>query len=272
MTEPVRLAKRVAELIGCSRAEAEQYIEDGWVSVDGVVIEETQFQIHDQKVEIDAQATLEASEPATILLHKPAGVEFSTSMGSGSSTSMGGDSGISRRLDSRASMGVDPRTSKDSAIQLLTARNWSADFQFGRRFLRRHLKHLSPLFPLDTAASGLVVFSQDPRLLRRLREDGDRIEEELIVEVSGEIAPYGLPRLCHGLSFNGRNLPPIKVSWQNENRLRFALKSPQPGQIRHMCAEVGLEVMAIKRIRLGRVPLAKLPVGEWRYLPLHDKF
>jgi len=43
MTDPVRLAKRVAELLACSRREAEQIIAGGWGRVDGVVIEEPQF-------------------------------------------------------------------------------------------------------------------------------------------------------------------------------------------------------------------------------------
>jgi len=37
-----------------------------------------------------------------------------------------------------------------------------------------------------------------------------------------EIAPYGLQRLSHGLGYGGRALPPCKVSWQSEIRLRFA--------------------------------------------------
>ena len=33
MTEAIRLSKRLIELVGCSRREAELYIEGGWVSV-----------------------------------------------------------------------------------------------------------------------------------------------------------------------------------------------------------------------------------------------
>src|SRR5579885_284848 len=73
MTEPVRLAKRVAELARCSRREALMYIEGGWVRVDGVTVEAPQFMVLDQHVDIDPNARLEAPEPATIVLHKPAG-------------------------------------------------------------------------------------------------------------------------------------------------------------------------------------------------------
>ena len=75
MTEAVRLAKRLAEMLGCSRREAEQYIEGGWVSVDGVVVEEPQFRVLNQTVALSPDASLLALTPVTMLLHKPAGYE-----------------------------------------------------------------------------------------------------------------------------------------------------------------------------------------------------
>jgi 23S rRNA pseudouridine2604 synthase len=62
------------------------------------------------------------------------------------------------------------------------------------------------------------------------------------------------------------------VSWQNEFRLRFAIRAVRPGQIRDMCAQVGLQVTAMRRLRIGRFSLGKLPLGEWRYLPAGEKF
>jgi 23S rRNA pseudouridine2604 synthase len=125
---------------------------------------------------------------------------------------------------------------------------------------------------LETDASGLMVLTQDGRAWRRLNEDAYKIEQEFIVEVTGELAPYGLMRLSHGLSYRGRELPPCKVSWQNEFRLRFAIKGVQPGQVRDMCAQVGLEVVAMRRLRIGRISLGKMPSGTWRYLPVGEKF
>ena len=218
MSEPVRLDRRVAELARCSRSEATQYIENGWVSVDGEVVEEPQFMVAEQAVTVDPAARPEAIEPATMLLHKAEG-----------------------------------------------------DLSCVRP-LKRHFQHLSVLMPLDTDASGLVVVSQDGRVGRRLTEDYAQIEQEFLVEVRGTTGPYTLGRISRGLSYRGRALPPCKVSWQNEVRLRFAIKDVQPGQLRHMCTEVGLEVIAIRRLRIGRVSLGKMPVGEWRYLPVGERF
>jgi 23S rRNA pseudouridine2604 synthase len=236
MTEPVRLAKQVAAMVPCSRREAEQYIEGGWVRVDGVVIEEPQFRVSDQKIELDAQANLMALAPVSILLHKPAGL------------------------------------SEAKALQLLVAGNRASDDASGIRTVKKHFVGLEPLLPLPQPASGLAVYSQDHRILRKLTEDARTIEQEVIAEVTGQTGPNGLARLCHGLEFNGKPLPPIKVSWQNEQRLRFALKGIAPGQVPSMCEQVGLQLQALKRIRIGRVPMGQLPPGQWRYLHPGERF
>lgn len=236
MTEPVRLAKRVAALVPCSRREAEQYIEGGWVRVDGNVVEEPQFRVTDERVELDPGATPAALEPVTLLLHKPAGMPY------------------------------------EEAQRLLAPGGRVPDDFSGIRTVKRHFAQLTPLVPLPPQASGLAVFSQDRRVVRKLTEDALSIEQELVAEVTGEAAPDGLALLCHGLAFEGRALPPVKVSWQSETRLRFALKGISPGLVPWMCEQVGLRVVALKRIRLGRLPMAGLPPGQWRYLRPGERF
>jgi 23S rRNA pseudouridine2604 synthase len=245
LDEPMRLAHRVAQLFGCSREDAEHYIRNGWVTVDGVVLEAPQHPVTVELVELHGGARLEPVEPATILLHKPAGFD--------------------------AISGANP------AAALVTPETHWSDDPSGIRPLQRHFHRLTPMVPLDAEASGLMVLTQDGRIWRRLSEDGDEIEQEYLVEVGGEIAPYGLRKLGHGLQYNGRPLSPCKVSWQNEIRLRFALKGAQGGQLRDMCAQVGLEVVAIRRLRIGRIPIGKsgngaMPPGQWRYLPVGERF
>ena len=249
MTEPVRLAKRLAEMQACSRREAEQYIEGGWVTVDGVVVEEPQFRVQNQTIELSADASLLALTPVTLLLHKPAGCE------AGLGGAVGGNA--------------------LSAAQLLSPATQSPDDRSGIRPLKKHFSACELATPLAFAASGLVVFTQDWRVLRKLREDARVLEHEVLVEVTGEIAPGGLERLNridHGFTFKGALLPSAKVSWQSEARLRFALKGEMPGQIAYMCESVGLKVQAMKRLRVGRIPLKPLQPGQWRYLLAHERF
>jgi 23S rRNA pseudouridine2604 synthase len=128
------------------------------------------------------------------------------------------------------------------------------------------------LMPMPDQASGLCVLSQDSRVIRKLTEDAALLEQELIAEVRGEIAPDGLTRLCHGLQHKGQPLPPARVSWQSEARLRFAVKGIAPEWVEWMCNQVGLELLALRRLRIGRIAMAGLPSGQWRYLPLGDRF
>lgn len=240
MTEPVRLSKRLAALIGCSRREAEHYIENGWVSVDGRTVEEPQFKVSDNIVSLDPAASLDAVHPATILLHKPEGAS--------------------------AAEGAD------LAWQKISLDTRSADDNSGVRPLKRHFHKLTIPMGLESDSSGLTVLTQDWRVSRRLIEETLTIEQEYVVDVSGQLVPDGLALLNHGLSVGGWPIAPCKASWQSENRLRFAIKAPQPGQLRAMCVQVGLTPLAVKRIRIGRVSMGKLPVGQWRYLPVSGRF
>ena len=240
MSDSIRLAKRVAELRACSRREAEQVITGGWVRVDGIVIEEPQFRVTDQRIEIDPRADLTQTDPVTLLLHKPPGYHTD-----------GGDR---------------------SASQLLGATTLWAEDASGIRPLKKHFAQLTLCVPLETDASGLVVFTQDWRVARKLTEDAATLEHEAIVEVAGNLPPNGFKQLNQGTPYKGRTPPAIKVSWQNETRLRVALKGARPGQIAHLCEAAGLQVLSMKRIRLGRVPLGKLPPGQWRYLRADERF
>ena len=244
MTEPVRLAKRVAEISACSRREAEIFIEGGWVTVDGKVVREPQFRVAEQLIAIDPEAKSGPVELVTILFHQSAGEAAS------------------------------------NENILISPDNRAADDASGINSLKRHFSKLDATLPLDRNASGLMVYTQDWRVVRKLVDDARTVEQEYIVEVAvqnvadANTVPdiHALKRLNHGLSFNGRALGPAKVSWQNETRLRFAVKGPAPGQIAHVCESVGYQVRAMKRIRIGKISMAKLPLGQWRYLPPGERF
>ena len=241
MTNTVRLAKRVAEQLACSRAEADQYIEGGWVTVDDVITELAGARVDEQqRVSIVAGATLSPAVPVTILLNKP--------------------------VDRRDEDALDP------AYNLITAETQSTALVDVKPFLQRHARNLTLTTRLDLAASGLLVLSQDFRVVRKLVEEANRIEHEYAVDVTGTVIEDGLARLQRDASWNGKPVSSLKISWQSEQRLRFAVKGAQVGMIAHFCSQLGLQVKAIKRIRIGRVSMASLPIGQWRYLRDFERF
>lgn len=234
MNEPVRLAKRVAALVPCSRSEAEQYIEGGWVRVDGQVVEEPQFRVLHQQVSLDPGATLMAQPPVTLLLHKPAGQPAPPAL-------------------------------------LNAATHWPAD-PAAQRVLKRHFQQLTPLLPLEDEAGGLVAYSQDWRVVRKLTQDAHLVEVEFMVEVRGAVPATTLPALQRQTPQGLQVKASLSSSSEARSLLRFALKGARAGLIADLCARAGLQVLAMKRLRIGRVALAQLPPGQWRYLQPQERF
>ena len=243
----IRLAKRLAADIGCSRAEAEQYIDAGHVLVDGRVESTPGARVRPtQTVTLQTGASAKPSRPVTLVLHKPAGYTLRPNR---------------------------PGDRLPSALDLLTPANLAKlDTPQPANVLPRHFRHLQFLLPMPIAASGLVVYSQDPRIIRHLTEDANVIEQECLAEVRGQMVEDGIRRLAEGLYVGGQSYPRIKASWQNETHLRLPLKNIGPEYVPNLCEDLGLQLISLRRLRIGRIPLGQLPVGQWRYLQEFERF
>ncbi|WP_342049820.1 MULTISPECIES: pseudouridine synthase [unclassified Cupriavidus] len=253
----VRLSKRMSELGLCSRREADEWIPRGWVLVDGKPITELGTRIRpDAEIEILQAARSEQGERVTVLLNKPIGY-----------------------VSGQAEDGYEP-----AAVLFAPENQWEND-PTRKRFAPWQRKNLAPAGRLDIDSTGLLVLTQDGRVARALIGDDSTVEKEYLVrvvwqspqgdvehKVSEVFPPEQLDLLRHGLSLDGVVLKPAKVSWQNEEQLRFVLREGRKRQIRRMCEQVGLKVVGLKRVRMGRIVLGDLPVGQWRFLGPFEKF
>ncbi len=243
-----RLSKRMSELGLCSRREADEWIANGWVKVDGVVVDTLGTRVSpDAEIVVSGYAQEHQAENVTILLHKPVGY-----------------------VSGQAEDGYQP------AIVLIHPDNeWRDGVPNNtapKAFQRRFLKGLAPAGRLDIDSTGLLVLTQDGRIARHLIGQDSSVEKEYLVRVEGQLDDEGLKLLNHGLTLDGQQLKPAKVSWQNEDQLRFVLREGKKRQIRRMCEMVGLHVVGLKRVRIGSVNLGKLPLGQWRYLGPNEQF
>ena len=250
--EPQRLAKRLAAQLPCSRSDAERYIVGGWVRVDGKVVEEPMERVRDdQVVSLDPKAQPESLASVTLIWHKPAGHVVPEAL---------------------------------FVPEDVAARWFSPDVRFtgdrsGVRQLKAHRHKLLPVAPLGDLSSGLMVFTQNPGVARKMTEDANQLEHEWLAEVAADSALQDparreavLQSLGQALFFDGWALPKARASWQSEQRLRLAIKGNQPGQVAHLCERAGLQLVGLRRLRLGRIALAGLPVGQWRYLLAYERF
>ena len=244
----MRLSKRMSELGIASRREADEWIAKGWVRVDDQVVSELGSRVTpNQRVTVDAKAKFQQAQRVTVLINKPVGY-----------------------VSGQAEDGYEP------AFVLVTPdRLWSEDHS-GTRFLREHLKSLVPAGRLDIDSVGLLVLTQDGRVAKQLIGEDTEIEKEYLVRVAtadGQRLPgNSLVLLRHGLELDGEALKPAIVEWVNDDQLRFVLTQGKKRQIRRMCDAVGLQVLGLKRVRIGKVMLGDLPTGQWRYLRADESF
>jgi 23S rRNA pseudouridine2604 synthase len=147
------------------------------------------------------------------------------------------------------------------------------------RPLKAHRHKLLAVAPLGERASGLMVFTQNPGVARKMTEDANQLEHEWLAEVADDPALEDeagamrcSDRWANPLFFDGWALPTARASWQSELRLRLAIKGNRPGQVAHLCERAGLQLTGLRRLRLGRIALAGLPVGQWRYLMAYERF
>ena len=241
--EPQRLSKIMAAKGLCSRREADYLIENGWVRVNGKVVDELGAKVLPTvTIDLDARAKNVLGKQVTILYHKPIGV-----------------------------VSGQPEGRYKAAMECLSLEN-QADRKTATPFQPAMLKGLAPAGRLDIDSTGLLVLTQDGRIAKQLIDANSTVEKEYLVRVEGELTDRGLEMLRYGLSLDGEALKPARVSWQNEDQLRFILNEGKKRQIRRMCEIVGLRVVGLKRVRIGRVMLGDLPVGQWRLLTPEERF
>lgn len=242
--EKIRLSKLMSAKDLCSRREADAFIERGWVYVDGARVTTLGTKVYPhQCITLDERARNRRDQAVTILLNKPIAI-----------------------VSGQPEKGYSP------AISVITQQNRFMGDRTRRRFRPEHLKGLAPAGRLDIDSQGLLVLTQDGRTAKRLIGSDSGIEKEYLVRVKGNLTETGVRLLNHGLSLDGRSLKPARVSQLNRNQLKFILVEGRKRQIRRMCALVGLEVVGLKRVRIGNVRLGGLPPGQWRYLRDDESF
>ena len=228
----------------CSRREADLWIEQGLVKVDGETVS-----MLGSRVDVDSEITVEKAalrgqqNLVTVLLNKPIGY-------------------VSGQSENRY----------PSASSLITKSNLNGKDRSGIRYRRSHSFNLAPAGRLDIDSHGLLVLTQDGRIARQLIAPDSNIEKEYLVRIEGRLNRNVLTRLRHGLTLDGRNLKPVKVDKLKLNLLRMTLVEGRKRQIRRMCEMVGLRVASLKRVRIGRIRLGALPRGQWRYLRPGERF
>lgn len=236
---PTRLSKLMAQRGICSRREAEQYIVQGMVTVDGEIVSTLGSKVLPcQTIRLNREALARQSSLSTVLVNKPPGYV----------------SGL-------------PEKDYRSAVMLISRKN-----ALYPREPVPNRRGMAPAGRLDIDSTGLMVYTQDGRIARLLIGNDSRIDKEYVVRVRGTVTEKALQQLGYGLSLDGKPLRRARILRLGSDRLKFVLQEGRKRQIRRMCRLVGLEVTSLTRTRIGKVELAGLPRGQWRLLEPGERF
>lgn len=127
-----------------------------------------------------------------------------------------------------------------------------------------------PVGRLDMDSEGLLLFTDDGALTQRLLHPSHQVEKEYLVWVAGNVQK-ALPILSAPMELDGEPLAPARVRRGRDSggvhQLSIVVCQGKNRQVRRMCAQAGLEVLRLKRIREGGLCLDQsLRPGRWRPL------
>lgn len=241
--ELMRLSKLMSERGLASRREADALIEKGWVRVNGEVAKLGMKVSADAKVELSPTAAKSLGAQKTFLLHKPVGY-----------------------------VSAQPEKGYPAAASLIVPeRRWAND-PVKEPFPRRGHSWTGGLAPagrLDIDSEGLLILTQNGRLVKQIIGPDSRLEKEYLVRFSGSMTAERKKLLQHGLKLEGAPLRPAQVELIDKDFVKIILTEGKKRQVRRMLELVDLKVLTLKRVRIGKIVLGDLPRGKWQHLPAH---
>ncbi len=127
-----------------------------------------------------------------------------------------------------------------------------------------------PCGRLDMDSEGLLLLTNDGELANKLTHPKNHIPKIYHVRVNCEITPEQLAALNRPMTVDGYLCKPAHVEIvtrkQNYSVLSVTLFEGRNRQIRKMCEQLDMKVLALKRISVGELKLGTLKPGMWKKL------
>lgn len=229
-----RLQKILSARGICSRRKAEEYIQQGLVTVNGEVATLGQKADPEQDdIQVDGQVLQDRTRMLYYLMNKPVGI----------------------LTENRSLTKVKDKGQK-TVHDLLPKELQGKIYPIGR---------------LDKDSSGLLLFTNDGVLAYRLTHPSFYHEKEYEVTVEHDIKDGQLRKLEQGMTISGEKTKPAKVQRLGKRNFRIALTEGKNRQIRRMCQKVGCPVRTLERVRIVNIEDAQLKSGELRELKKDER-
>lgn len=135
----------------------------------------------------------------------------------------------------------------------------------------KHLQNLFTVGRLDKDSTGLIILTNDGDFANKVIHPSSNITKEYLVKTTQEITEEYIIALAKGGFIEGSFVKPEKVKKVRKGTIKICLKQGKKREIRVLCEKVGLNVVELKRIRIGSLHLGSLPVGSYIEMSDADK-
>lgn len=132
-------------------------------------------------------------------------------------------------------------------------------------------KKIFPIGRLDKDSEGLMLLTNDRRIVDRILNPKVEHQKEYEVTVDKDLKQSVINRMSRGVKIEGYMTKPAKVFQKGDRKFKITLTEGKKHQIRRMCAALGYQVKRLQRIRIIDLKLGSLPVGQGRELKFEER-
>lgn len=122
-----------------------------------------------------------------------------------------------------------------------------------------------PVGRLDYQTEGLLLFTNDGELTQVLTHPSGEHEKEYEVELDKEISEGKLEKIKSGMVLDGRKTSPARAKVFG-NKIFLTIHEGRKRQIRRMFSSLGYTVRSLKRVRIGKLKLNGLQLGQHKFI------
>ena len=130
---------------------------------------------------------------------------------------------------------------------------------------------LSPVGRLDKKSHGLLLMTNDGRIVDRLLNPAFAHEKEYFVTVNKRVTQFFLKQMSDGVDIEGYVTKKAQIEKVDSHSFYLTLTEGKKHQIRRMCQALGYEVQDLQRVRIMNLELDDLPLGKYRVLKGEEK-
>jgi 23S rRNA pseudouridine2604 synthase len=124
----------------------------------------------------------------------------------------------------------------------------------------------APVGRLDKASEGLMLLTNDGRIVDKLLNPTFKHDREYLVKLDKPIKNHDIKILSQGVDIEGYRTQPAEVSRIHEAEILMILTEGKKHQIRRMCAALGYQVTSLRRVSIMDFTLEGISIGHARAL------